>query len=198
MDEAQVKALIAAALGEFETKVTGVIDQKNSGLAANITREIKKLIPEKPADPTPADPAPQPKEGEGEGKLTMKALQQQLEALKKERDDERTAASNARRATALTTAIAKARTLNQGALQKLLNLEYGDSLKEENGNWLIAKGEEVKSLDDAIATYLATDEGKAFLPPSGTAGAGSNESRSTTTTTAATGTTAGAALMEAF
>lgn len=198
MNEEQVKALFATLLGEFETKITGVIDQKNSGLAANLTRDLKKLIPEKPVDP-PADPPtdPTPEKPEGEGKLTMKALQQQIADLKKERDEERTAAASARRATALTSAIAKAKTLNQGALGKLLTLEYGDSLKEENGNWLIVQGDSVKALDDAIAGYLATDEGKAFLPPSGTAGAGSSES--TTTTTAATGKPdLNQALLEAF
>lgn len=199
MDEAQIRELLKTVLGEFKTDLLGEVDKKNQGLAASITRDVKKLT-EKPADPPTdpaADPAPTPeKEGEG-GKLTMKALQQQLESLKKERDDERKAAFTARKSAALTNAIAKAGTLNQAALQKLLNLEYGESVKEENGSWLVQQGEAVKSLDDAIATYLATDEGKAFLPPSGTAGAGSTESKSTTTATSGS-LKAGEALMQAF
>lgn len=188
MDEAQVSALIQAALDSFKatftTEIGGVIDQKNAGLAANLTREIKKLT-EKPADSV--DPAQtQSKEGEAEGKLTLKMLQQQLqelksqsETLKQERDTERQQALAARKTTALTQAIAGAKALNPNTLQKLLSLEFGDGLKEEGGAWLVQQGDSVRSLNDAIAAYLATDEGKAFVAPSGTAGAGSGESKNT-------------------
>lgn len=195
MDEEQVKALIAAALGDFESKLTTTIDTKNAGLAASLTREIKKLVPE--PKPDAENPAPSPAADEPEGKLTMKALQQQLQQLQEEGKRKDEAAFSARKTSALTTAIASHKALNQSALQKLLSLELGDSIKEENGNWLVAQGETVKSLDDSIAAYLATDEGKAFLPPSGTAGAGSSESK-TITPAASADTKAGAALMQAF
>jgi glucan-binding YG repeat protein len=196
MDEEQVKALITAALGEFETKLTTTIDTKNAGLAASLTREIKKLIPE--PKPEPEKPAPAADPSEAEGKLTMKALQQQIQQLQDEAKRKDAEAFSARKTSALTTAIASHKALNQTALQKLLNLELGESIKEENGNWLVAQGESVKSLNDAIAAYLATDEGKAFLPPSGTAGAGSSESKTVTTPATSSDTKAGAALMEAF
>lgn len=194
MDEEQVKALIAAALGEFKSEVTGIVDQKNSGLAASITREIKKLIPEKSTeDPKPELPStPSGEKGsEGEGKLTLKMVQQELQKtqelakqLQQERDDEKAATSKARQAEALSSAIAQAKILNPNALRKLLTLEFGESIKQENDAWLVAQGETVKTLDAAIADYLKTDEGKAFLPPSGVNGSGSTESKSTLPATA--------------
>lgn len=205
MNEEQVKSLIAAALGEFETKIGTTIDQKNSGLAANITREIKKLT-EKQPEPTPAPTPDLEKGGEGgEGKLTLKMLQQQMQQqtdliknLQDEAKRKDNEAFNARKSSALTQAIVAQKALNPVALQKLLNLEFGEGLKEEGGNWLVAQGESVKSLNDAIAGYLATDEGKAFLPPSDTRGSGSSESKTTTTVPTSTDMKAGEALAQAF
>jgi hypothetical protein len=204
MDEAQIRTLFATLIGEFsttlKTELLGEVDRKNQGLAASITKEVKKLAPEKAPEAT--DPGASAASGEklteGEGKLTLKALQQQIESLKKERDAEAALAQTARKSSALTEAIAKAGTLNQGALRKLLNLEYGEVLSEENGSWFVKQGESVKPLTDAIAGYLATDEGKSFMPPSGTAGAGSTESRSGTAATTTAGLKASEALMLAF
>lgn len=207
MDEEQVKRLIAAALGDFETKITTAIDTKNAGLAANLTREIKKLVPEKPSgEEKPEKPASQGAEDTGsEGRLTLKMLQQQLQqqtelinSLKTESERKDKEAFNARKASALMGAITKHKAINPTALSKLLNLEFGESLKAEGDSWMVEQGDSVKSLDDAIAAYLGTDEGKAFLPPSGTAGAGSSESRSSSTASTSSDLSAGEALMQVF
>lgn len=209
MDEETVKSLIATALGDFETKITTAIDSKNAGLAASLTREIKKLVPEsKPSgEEKPEKPAAQGTDegaGAGDGRLTLKMLQQQLQqqtdlinSLKTESERKDREAFNARKSSALMAAITKQKAINPSALSKLLNLEFGESLKAEGDNWMVEQGDSVKSLDDAIAAYLGTDEGKAFLPPSGTAGAGSSESRSSTTSTSSS-LSAGEALMQVF
>jgi hypothetical protein len=183
MDEETVKALIAAALGEFEGKVTSVIDSKNQGLAASLTREIKKLIPEtKPETPTaPATTEPEPTEG----KLTLKALQSelsqvraQLEKAQKEREDESRRAFEANKASALTSLASKY--LNPGILRDALDRRWGDKLKQEGDRWFIQFSEnDVKPLDEAFKGFMATDEGKAFIAPSPGKGAGSSEAKNT-------------------
>lgn len=191
MDEEQVRALIATALGEsnatLKTELLSQLDAKNSGLAASLTREFKKIVEplQTKPDPTTQPPAPEAGTGEGEGKLTLKALQSQLQeqtkmisSLKEESDRKDRETSAAKRKSALATAIAEAGTLNPSLLQKVLDLDFGEHLKEENGAWYLQRGESVATVKDALSTYLATDEGKAFLPSSGTQGAGSTSSKS--------------------
>lgn len=201
MDEEQVKALIAAALTEHGTTLLSQIDQKNAGLAASLTREIKKSLeslqpPAKPApdgtgnsEGNPPEPNAPGTSGATEGKLTLKALQQQLEAqtkliseMKADSDRKDRETVQAKRSSALAQSIAGAKALNPTLLHKVLQLEYGDGLKEENNAWFVSVGDSVKPLNDAVSAYLQTDEGKAFLPPSGTQGSGASESKTTTAT----------------
>ena len=211
MDEAQIKALLAAALEEHGKTILTQVDAKNQGLAAAISRETKKLLD---APPVPADSQTSP-EGSGgnlrdeapapEGKLTLKALQTQLQEqtaliqqLKSESDRKDQETFTANRNAALSSAIAGAKTLNPSLLEKVLRLEYGDNLKHENGGWFVQQGDKVSGLNDALTTYLQTDEGKAFLPPSGTQGAGSTESNAVTLPPAGAELKASEALTQAF
>jgi hypothetical protein len=210
MDEEQVKSLIAEALGgfksSFSTEIGGLIDSKNSGLAANLNREFKKLTESLQPKTETTDSGESGKgagaekpeaKGSDDTKLTLKALQTQLQQLQQERDREQTQRKLANRQAALATAVAKAKPLAPGVLQTFLDATFGETLKEENGNWYVAQGDSVKSIDDAIAAFLQSGDGKNFLPPSGTQGAGSTESKSTTTTTVEPGSST-EALMSAF
>lgn len=216
MDEEQVKALIAGALEDHGKTLLTQIDQKNAGLAASLTKELKKSLESlQTSKDSPTEPGEPGKTGAGdsdlnsggtnsEGKLTLKALQSQLQEqtkliqqLKEEGDRKEQAAFTAKRKAALSSEIAGAKTLNPTLLQKVLELEYGEAVKEEGGAWYVQRGETVSTLKDAIATYLQTDEGKAFLPPSGTQGAGSTESKTPAATTES-GSSTTDALMAAF
>lgn len=214
MDEEQIKALIKTSLEEHGKTLLTQVDQKNAGLAASITKDLKKTLEGlQPAQPeakeTPAGNGAaegEPAAGSStEGKLTLKALQSQLleqtkliQQLKEEGDKKEQATIAANRKTALASAIAKAKTINPTLLQKVLELEYGDNLKTENGGWFVQQGDSVKGLEDALGAYLQTDEGKAFLPPSGTQGSGSTESKATTSTATAEKSNSTEALMQAF
>lgn len=189
MDEEQIKALIAASLEESNRTILTQIDQKNSGLASSLSRELKKSLEafQVPAKEEPKADDEAPAKPTEEGKLTLKALQAQLSeqtklisALKEDGDRKDRETLAASRNAALASSIAGAKTLNPSLLEKVLRLEYGDNLKSENGGWFLQSGDKVSTLNDAVASYLQTDEGKAFLPSSGTSGAGSTESKNST------------------
>lgn len=162
------------------TKITEVMDgakqsiladvhRANQGLAASLTKEIKKAT--EPDEPAGEAEAEQPKEG----KLTLKALQQEISGLRQQLADKEQAAFEADSSRALTQAIASAKATNPTALYKILRAEYSGRLKSEGDAWFLTDGDEVKPLGDAIKAYLATEEGKYFVPSSGVNGSDSQE-----------------------
>lgn len=193
MDEAQIKELIATAVGALKTEMTEQINTSNQGLAASLTREIKKATAVNSEDKSEGK-----SEDKSEGKLSMKALQGQIQQLTKQLSDEKEAKYRSASNAALTAAIADSGAQGATTLRKLLTAEYSGKLKEEDGAWFVSEGDSTKSLKDSIATYLATPEGKMFIPPSGTTGAGSTETKSTVPKTSTDGTLSNAQFSEAF
>lgn len=189
MDEEQIKALISTALTDFETKIVSTIDSKNQGLAANLTREIKKAV---------ATPEDKSTDDKSEGKLSMKALQSQISDLTKQLTEEKEAKFRSASNAALTAAIADSGAQNTTTLRKLLTAEYSGKLKEEDGSWFVTDGDKTSALSESIKSYLATDEGKIFVPATGTNGAGSKETKSTSPASSSGGTVTDSALAEAF
>lgn len=197
MDEAQVKALLTAALGEFKTglmtEISGVVDQKNAGTAASMARDLKVVkdaiaaIQPKPEDPKPetTDPA-KPAPATDPNGLALQALQQQIAALTKQVETERTSAFNAQAQSLLSGAIAQAKFVSPTVAQDLLMARWGGKLQQEGGRWFVKDGDAVTPFDEAFKTFTTSDEGKFFLPPSGTQGAGSTESKSKSTTASTT------------
>lgn len=76
MDEEQVKKLIQDSLAELQKELLSQVDAKNSGLAASLTRELKKQLSDK------TETAQEP--SSDEGKLTLKSLQTQLAEMQKQ------------------------------------------------------------------------------------------------------------------
>jgi hypothetical protein len=184
MDEAQVKALLTALLGDFKTtfmtEISGVIDQKNAGTAANMARDLKVLKEAiapltKPEDPKP-DPAPGAK-ADDPTTLQMKALQQQLAELQKQSEAERTAALESDKSALIANLVASGKFVSPGIAQDLLKSRWGGQLTKEDGRWFLKDGDRVTPVDEAFKTFTTSDEGKFFLPASGTQGAGSTESK---------------------
>lgn len=171
MTQEEVQALIDAALTGFKDEITSQVTQANKGLAASLSKEIKKSLA----------PQPQPSENEtpeGSDKLTLKTLQQQLVDLQTQLANKDKEAFTAKKSQAIYQAIAESKALNPKALQKLINLEFGDYIKEENGNWFVVKdGDSVSPLKDALNSYLNSDEGKFYLLPSNVNGTGSTETK---------------------
>jgi hypothetical protein len=213
MTEEEIKQLVADSLketlGSLKDDILGAVDQKNSGLAASIKKQVEKAI----ATTTPpkdglgndggdrgGDDDGGDSSGDGGGKLTLKALQAQLKRLEAERVAEQQAAKRNAAATALSQAVAAAGSNAPGALSKVLSFDVLPHLAQEGDRWFVTKeGQEPVEVGQAIKDYLASPEGQHFVPASGTRGAGSSETR---TTAPAGGATADkltdTALLEAF
>lgn len=169
MTPEEIQALIQSSINEAITGLEDKFTKANQGLAASLNKEVKKALSTPPAQPT----EPQ----EDQNKLTLKALQQQLSDLQNQLAQKDKEAFTAKKSQAIAQVIANSKALNPAALTKLFNLEYGEYLKEENGQWFVDKGDATLPLNDALNTYLSSEDGKFFLPPSGVNGSGSVETK---------------------
>ena len=210
MDEDQIKALITESISSLKDEILTSVDQKNSGAVASMKREVTKAL-----EPITGqleslsqqgkgndDPAPAGDDDKS-GKLTLKALQQQLEqtrqelqAEKQQRESQAQQALQSEKKALLSGAIAKNGLINGGVLQDVLMTRWGDRLTKEGDQWLLQDGDNVKVFDEAFGGFVNSEEGKTFLPPSGTQGGGGNEGRGATTGDTATDATS--ALVSAF
>ncbi|BAY23723.1 hypothetical protein NIES2100_35150 [Calothrix sp. NIES-2100] len=177
MTPEEIKQLLTESLTEIKTELLSEVDKKNQGLAASLTKEIKKLT----TSPTPVlsteGDSEEPKE-----KLSLKALQQQISDLQTQLTEKDKQAFAAKRSQAVSSAISKTNALSAPTFHKLFMLEHESLLKEEEGNWFVDKGGNIIGLDDAVKNYLNTDEGKFFVPPSGVNGSSSQETKTTPAT----------------
>ncbi|HEY9629365.1 MAG TPA: hypothetical protein V6C84_18840 [Coleofasciculaceae cyanobacterium] len=175
MNEEQIAALIASAVAEARTEILSQVTLANQGLAASLTREIKKISTAQPA-PLPAEDAP-----EEQSKLTLKALQQQIQTLQQGIADEQNKTKQSQQDAAISSLVATSNALNPAALKKLFALNYQDKITQENGAYFVQNGDEVVSLDQAFQNYLKTDEGACFLPASNVNGSDSRETKAAPT-----------------
>ncbi|AVH67040.1 hypothetical protein [Nostoc sp. 'Peltigera membranacea cyanobiont' N6] len=171
MTEQEIQALIDASLNSFKTEISTEFTKANQGLAANLTKEFKKLQTPQPTVTEPTETT--------QDKLTLKALEQQLTELKTQLANKDLETVAAKRSSAVSQAIANSKALSPGSLQKLFLLDNSDKLKEENGVWYVAQGESVSTLEDALNSYLSSEDGKAFAPASGVRGSDAQETKVT-------------------
>jgi predicted RNase H-like nuclease (RuvC/YqgF family) len=166
---------IAEALGAARQEILADVHKANQGLATSLSKEIKKLQPE-------VAPAEADGDDKSEGKLSLKALNQQIADLNQKLAEKDRKAFEAERDRALSTAISTLKTNNPTGLYKILATDYGSKMKLEKDTWYVEDGETVTPLDQALAGYLKTEEGRWFVPSSGVNGAGAIETKSTVTT----------------
>jgi hypothetical protein len=170
MSPEEIQALVESSIGNAISGLREEFTKANQGLAASLTKEVKKVLSTQVSQPAET-------EQEDSSKLTLKSLQQQLADLQSQLAQKDKEAFSAKKSQAISQVIANSQALNPSALMKLFSLEYGDSIKEENGAWFVDKGDNVLPLQDALNTYLNSDEGKFYLPPSGVNGSGATETK---------------------
>ncbi|ANV88487.1 hypothetical protein [Picosynechococcus sp. PCC 7117] len=194
MTPEEIQALVASQLDDKLSEFREEYTKANQGLAASLSKEVKKTLEKIEASSTSPQDNP---EVEGE-KLSLKSLEKQLEDMRKQLAEKDQETFKAKKNNAINQLIAESKALNPKALQKLFDLEYGGYIKEENGSWYVDKGEDdVVSLQDALDSYLNSEEGKFYLPPSNTQGSGSTEVKNMSPNPNQP-VKAGEALMEAF
>ncbi|MEH1966748.1 hypothetical protein [Nostoc sp.] len=171
MTEQEIQALIDASLNSFKTEIKTEFTQANQGLASSLTKEIKKLQTAQPASVEPTESIQE--------KLTLKALEQQLTDLKTQLANKDLETLNAKRSSAVSQAIANSKAISPRLLQKVFLLDNADKIKEEDGIWYVAQGDSVSTLEDALTSYLSSEDGKAFIPASGVRGSDAQETKVT-------------------
>ncbi len=171
MTEQEIKALIDAALNSFKSEIKTEITTANQGLAASISKDLKKLQAPQPTTTEPTETI--------SDKLTLKNLEQQLTDLKTQLANKDLETIAAKRSSAVSQVIANSKALSPATLQKVFLLDHADKIKQEGDKWYVAQGDNVSSLEDALTSYLSSEDGKAFLPPSGVRGSDAQETRVT-------------------
>lgn len=174
MDEAQVTALLEKQATALEEKFTKLLNSSLSGYASRSNKEKEKdlaALREEFSKPKPSEEGKEPETLETKRiAAQLKELQDQLakkdaEALRLERDN------------VLNSAITSADAINKTALTKVLKVDL-DLVKEE-GKWFVKSGDTPMTVEEAVKGYLASDEGKTFLPAPKSTGSGTTETNPT-------------------
>lgn len=188
MDEEQIKALLA----EFKTELSAQFSKQlektkedlteqttvsQQGLAASLTARIKKAQADLVKAEPPKDSKVQPAE-EAKPNLELEALQNDLKVLTETYNREKESAHRLAARNAITGALNEANVKPLSLLQDHLFSKLAPS--EQEGRWYTkADDGTAKSLNTAVTDFLATDEGKYFLPASSVQGSGVREAKPT-------------------
>ena len=164
MNEEQILELLEG----FKNEILKQVDIKNGGTAASIKKDIDKRF--ESFKPAPKEEPTQ--EPESESQLTMKALQKQIAQLTEEREAQKRELAIKNRNEAVSKALGSKKVLHSDKCTRAFLMEYGDKLSEENGNYFISDGDNVHSLDESVNSFLQSDFGSLFQPPSKGVGMG--------------------------
>lgn len=168
MTPEEITALISQQVESLRTELTQQITSANQGLAASLSKEIKKL----------SQPAPATQEEPEKETLTLKALKQQLSDMQEQLAAKDKQTLDAMKRSAVAEAIGQQKALSPGILQKLILTEYGEVLKQDGGVWYVdSPATGVKPLTTVLSDFLKTEDGKLFIPPSGVQGSGAFETK---------------------
>lgn len=178
MNEEEKQAFAAELIAQITEAITPIIDQKNSGLAAALERKFEKkyAAAQQPAESTDGEEQPQ------QQRLTMAALQSQIQQLQADLEAKANAEVEARRNAAIASAVAAVPGILQPSLvQRLIKDDYGKSIKAEGDAWFYEGADgTVQPLGDLLKSFLSSETGQFFVSPSGVPGSGSKESKRAT------------------
>lgn len=157
------------------------VDKKNGGTAAALTKEFQKATEslknqvfnggndstlEPDTAPKP-DVSPKPDASGGSSdKLSLKALQNQIETLRQERETQAQQLLQEKRNSTLNTLFSGKKAQFPDKATRAFLMENESNIKHEDGNWYVADGDNVKPISDAVDSFLTTDFGQTFQPAS--------------------------------
>ena len=165
MNEEQIKELVSQLLNDFKDELLTAVDEKNSGLASNLTKKLKSI------EANVSEKTQQQVEEE-QSNLATKSLEQRIQELEQDLRDKEHKAYLADRDAKIADLMSNSKNIqSHSILSRQLKALYGDSLIKENGTWYIKEGEDnVKEFDAVYNEYLKSDEGSFFVKPSSTVG----------------------------
>lgn len=156
------------------------VDKKNGGTAASLTKEFQKTIEGLKGQltgeyntPSPESEQPQTPANSGQGsntdnseKLSLKALQNQIESLRRESEAKDLQLQTEQRNSAITSLFSDKKAQFADKATRAFLMENEGKLKQEDGVWYHADGDNVVPLDKAVDGFLNTDFGQTFQPAS--------------------------------
>lgn len=175
MNEQDIKDFIQQCfqdnLGALKQEILETVDQKNQGLASNISKKLKSFEGTK-----------QPQE-DTEQSLAQQTLEQRIKQLETDLQEKEHKALVADRDSKISDLIAGSQNIQSNTiLSRQLKALYGDRLIREDGKWYVRDGEnQVKDFDSVYKEYLTSEEGSFFLKPSSVQGTNSKTTTVDTT-----------------
>lgn len=169
MDKQEILALLNEAISAAKEEIIAEAVRRDQGVASNFKSQLKGLIPAKEEIDIEA------LKGELETeRKTRKALEQKIAEGEQNR-------LMAERNSVISEVVASSGTVSPKALQKLFTVEYGDKLTKLDNEWGIKSEKDgFTPINKVMETYLGSDEGQLFMPPSGVNGSGSTETLNNT------------------
>jgi hypothetical protein len=175
---ATFKADITTSFTSQTQEILTQVDKKNGGTAAALTKEFQKtaeslrnqmlngintdttLTPEVNTATNDVNTA-SPTE-----KLSLKALQSQIETLRQEREQQALKLEQSERNNQLNTLFSSKKSQFPDKATKAFLMENEANLKQEDGNWYLVEGDSALPLSSAVDSFLNTDFGQTFQPAS--------------------------------
>lgn len=175
------KAEITETFQSSMKETLSQVDKKNGGTAASLTKEFQKTVdslrsqltgdnttPVNPATPAPQDETPSaaPAAQDSSERLSLKALQNQIENLRRESEAKDLQLQTEQRNSAITSLFSDKKAQFADKATRAFLMENEGSLKHEDGVWYHAEGDNVVPLDKAVDNFLNTEFGQTFQPAS--------------------------------
>lgn len=173
MEASEIQALIDQALSTFKSDILAEVTKSNQGLAASLSTSLNKKIEKMTQPETKSEESTE----DSKDRLTLKALQGQIEQLNQQLQEKEHKAFESERSAAISKVIAGSNSINKNLLQKIFAQEVAPKLQKENDSWFLEQEGQVIPIDKALESYLASEEGACFLPPSPAKGSGSFETK---------------------
>lgn len=171
----QVEALGAKLLKE--------VDNKNSGLAASIQRELAKTTGKKAPKPAvdDADDDAEADDAEAEAKPakrpSVRAVEARITELEAKLETEKKAARISQRNEGIREVLGgKVAPERLSTAMKLFLMDHESQIQEDEGEFFVGKGDSVKTLKGAVEAFLESSDGQMFRPAGKGKGSGLNTS----------------------
>lgn len=172
LTEEQIKALVTEslrnAIAPIRDEIISYVDQTVGSVRAEIPE-----IPTTGTDPSPGENEP--------NSPALLAMQTELQKLKDELRQKAESESNSRLESEVMRFASSKGVTAPGLLFDAVQRRFRGSLVEDSNQWFFKDGESAIALENKLAEFLGTTEGKALLPPTGGNGSGTQESQGTST-----------------
>lgn len=171
------KADITSTFTSQTQEILTQVDKKNGGTASALTKEFQKTVETlrnqmlngvtnevAAAVETPlinTDTVSTSTE-----KLSLKALQGQIETLRQEREQQALKLLQSERNSQLNTLFSSKKSQFPDKATKAFLMENESNLEQEEGNWYLKVGDSALPLAAAVDSFLNTDFGQTFQPAS--------------------------------